>query len=94
MGQILYAESELLLQVYTDDPWSVVAGTLQEREDEIACILSLWMVLGLGVAYHKAVRGQDVVWIGIRYILRPSGVDVSVNPDLLDEVTQSIDKML
>ena len=69
LGQSLYDESELLLQIYTDDPWSVVAGTLQERDDAIACILCLWMVFGLGVAFHKAVRGRDVVWIGIRYTL-------------------------
>ena len=32
MGQSMFASFELLLQIYTDDPWSIVSGTDEERD--------------------------------------------------------------
>ena len=49
---------ELLLQIYTDDPWAIVSGDDEERDVRMCCLLSLWMVLGLGVAFHKASAAQ------------------------------------
>ena len=52
------------------------------------------MALGLGVAFHKAVRGKDVIWIGARYQLGHEQLTVSITPDLIDELSHAIAGML
>ena len=41
MGQSMFASFELLLQIYTDDPWFMVSGSDEERDVRMCCLLSL-----------------------------------------------------
>ena len=94
LGQSLFEAHELLLQIYTDDPIAAVAGDAAQRGMRMSSLMCLWMALGLGVAFHKAVRGRDVVWIGARYELFDDHLTVSVTPELIEELIASIEAML
>ena len=82
------------MQIYTDDPIGAVVGTQFDRDLRISTMLSLWMALGLGVAFHKATRGKDVIWIGARYLLGHEQLTVSITPELVDELTHTIENMM
>ena len=93
MGRLalsMFEDTEVLLQIFTDAPKAAVAGTADERDDLMACLLVLWLVLGAGVAFHKASRGRDNIWIGARFVFVPGGLQVTVKQDLLDELQAMI----
>ena len=53
-------------QLYVDDPAIAIRGTPAVRDDTIATAVLVWRLLGFKLAFHKAQRGTDVVWIGGR----------------------------
>ena len=59
------AVPEGLMHVYVDDPLTILRGT-EVRQRRLACMISVaWMLLGIPMAFHKAVLAKAVVWIGV-----------------------------
>ena len=94
LAQSLFHPDELRLQVYTDDPLAVVSGTKQQRDRLMTILLCTWMILGLKVAFHKATRGQDTVWIGARLLLQPRGITVTASEEMVKDITGLVREML
>ena len=58
------------LQCYMDDPYFLLRGTKTAR-DKILTFLCLHIAtVGITMAWHKAVRGPDLEWIGVLFQLR------------------------
>ena len=83
------------LQVYVDDPWSVVRGTLMQRDRAIALMILTWRVLGVRLAFSKARRGLTIDWIGANLrILDPMTVRASIMENRVSEVKHLTSCML
>jgi hypothetical protein len=55
----------LRLQVYVDDPWSVVLGDKRTRDRSIAKLVLIFRILGFPLAFSKGKRGKSLIWIGV-----------------------------
>ena len=56
-------------QVYLDDSFWMLQGTLQERNTALAFILYTMAALGLEVSIKKGERGAQVTWAGLHFRL-------------------------
>ena len=93
ISQSLFLEDELRLSIYTDDPIAVVKGRRSSRNHFIGILVLLWRALGLRLAFHKAARGSEVVWVGYRLKVSTEQVVISVKDELLQEIKQMIQKL-
>ena len=81
---------EAMLQVYVDDPLAVIRGN-QKRQKRIACMIATaWMVLGIPMAFHKAVFSSSLVWIGVSLQVTPNDVIVEVPESKVNELLSLI----
>ena len=84
--QALFSADAVRLQCYVDDPIGILQGSRSDRDRNLAIIVVLWLCLGFPLAFHKAQRGQTVVWIGVSLSLKDKHLEVSLKQDLLDEL--------
>ena len=77
---------EGLMQVYVDDPLAVLMGTKQRRSRLAAMIAVAWMLLGIPMAFHKAVLAETVVWIGVTIAVTNDEVTVEVTESKVQEI--------
>ena len=69
---------EARVQVYVDDPLFTLRGTA-ERVRRLAAVVSLaWMIMGVPMAFHKAVMKPGLTWIGISLTVTETAVEVEV----------------
>ena len=71
---------EARIQLYVDDPAIAVRGTKQERDEIIAITVLIWLILGFKLAFPKAQRGTDLIWIGGQIQITHEAVIVSIPP--------------
>ncbi len=69
-----YAEDEMGLQLYLDDPFFVLIGKLAQREELLALFLRVLLAFRVNVASRKSLRpgGPDsgsITWIGVTFTL-------------------------
>ena len=58
------------IQCYVDDPILIACHTSRVERTRVFFRASLlWSVLGFNMAWHKASRGIDISWIGVRMLL-------------------------
>ena len=69
MSQAFFRGHEAQHQVYLDDGLWMLQGELEERNSNLALILTTAAALGLKVALNKGERGPQTQWIGIRFAL-------------------------
>ena len=81
-------------QLYVDDPAIAIRGTPAFRDDTIATAVLVWRLLGFKLAFHKAQRGTDVVWIGGRLKISEDKVVVSIPESKLQEFLSIVDELL
>ena len=89
LGQALFREWELRLQIYIDDPCGPVRGTRVVRDRNMTTLLVFWAALGLPIAWHKAERGQSTEWIGAEFSIASRDIPNAQLPN----VTQSDRKL-
>jgi hypothetical protein len=63
-GQSLFETTELCLELFVDDPWSIWAGTRAKRRRNMVVLLLWWVCVGLDLAWKKLELGRRVRWIG------------------------------
>ena len=81
---------EAMLQIYVDDPLAVLLGT-DVRHKRLACMISTaWMVLGVPMAFHKAILSNNTTWIGVNIQTNETEVMVDVPEDKVMELKQLI----
>ena len=81
---------EAMLQIYVDDPLAVLLGT-DARQKRLACLIATaWMVLGVPLAFHKAILSSHTMWIGININVSENEVMVEVPADKVSELKQLI----
>ena len=69
MSQSFFRGHEAQHQVYLDDGLWMLQGELEERNSNLALILTTAAALGLKVALNKGERGPQTQWIGIKFAL-------------------------
>ena len=81
---------EAMLQIYVDDPLAVLLGT-EPRQKRLACLISTaWMILGVPMAFHKAILSNHTMWIGININVNESEVMVEVPAEKVAELKKLI----
>ena len=77
---------ECRLEIYVDDPFAIARGTPQRRRIIFGKLTAAWLVMGLPLAFRKAVRGMDVPWIGVQFIIQSGQVVATIPAEKLSEV--------
>ena len=96
MSQGCFPPEELRLQIYADDPCSVVRGAPSRRTRIVATILMLWRVMGYSLAFHKGQLGRDLSWIGYQLKLTEDYIEVAIKDSFMKEFltsTQQLNKV-
>ena len=91
-GQSLFTAEEARIQVYVDDPWTIWRGSEEERAKNLGLLLLWWRVLGPPISWRKIQVGREVRWIGVQIALARGGVDLTIDPDFLDDLNLDIIK--
>ena len=82
------------MQVYVDDPLAILKGT-DMRRSRLASVISVaWMLLGIPMAFHKAVLSSTVVWIGVSLAVHRNEVVVEVTETKVQELLQLISEAM
>eukprot|EP00435_Cladocopium_sp_Y103_P017442 s3998_g4.t1 len=85
---------EGMMQVHVDDPLTVLKGS-EHRHRRLACMVSVaWMLLGIPMAFHKAVLASAAVWIGVSLEVTGREVRVEVTEAKVTELLQLISEAL
>ena len=83
------------LQVYVDDPWAVVCGTVAQRDRSMALMILTWRIIGVRLAFSKARRGAVVDWIGASLFIKDRVTVVAkIMENRVSEVKHLTEKML
>ena len=65
-------------QLYVDDPAIAISGTQEFKDDIVATAVLIWTLLGFRLAFHKAQRGNSIIWIGAQINIERDRVTVSI----------------
>eukprot|EP00435_Cladocopium_sp_Y103_P041892 s1776_g11.t1 len=85
---------EGMMQVYVDDPLTVLKGN-ECRQKRLACMISVaWMLLGVPMAFHKAILSRAAVWIGVSLEVTDDEVIVEVTEAKVAELLHLISEAL
>ena len=85
---------EGMLQVYVDDPLAILKGT-DKRLRRLVCIISaVWMILGIPMAFHKAVMSHTVTWIGVTIEVTATDITVEVTSAKVTELISLLKESL
>ena len=68
-GQSLFVTSELIVEIYVDDPWILLRGSPEVRKRNAVILFLWWQAMGPKLAFHKTERGRKVQWIGAEITL-------------------------
>ena len=94
LTQSVFGDQRYRLQIYVDDPCICVMGNSTQRDEMMAATILLWAGFGIRLAYRKAARGMQVVWIGAELTAQNQNkttaqVQVRAKPEIIEEVHQS-----
>jgi hypothetical protein len=85
---------EGMIQVYVDDPLAILKGS-KTRQKRLACLIaSAWMILGIPMAFHKAVMSKSVTWIGVTIEANDSEIVVEVTAAKVAELQMLVRESL
>ena len=88
------ATQEARMQIYVDDPLTIIRGN-SDRTKRLATISILgWTVLGFPLAFHKAVMSPTLIWVGVKLQMSHSHVRVEVPESKVQELISMIDGCL
>lgn len=73
-------------QVYLDDAIWVLQGTLEERNECLAFILTAMAALGFNIPLKKGERSTIVTWIGIKINLTPGHIIISLPEKFIQDL--------
>lgn len=80
------AHQEARMQIYVDDPLTIMRGT-EDRTKRLAAISILgWTILGFPLAFHKAVWAPALTWVGVKLQLTVDQVRVVVPESKVQEL--------
>ena len=91
-GPCLHRRSyqEARMQVYVDDPLTLIRGT-EARTKRLATVSILgWTLLGFPLAFHKAVMSPTLTWVGVKLQLSRDKVTVEVPESKVSELQSLI----
>ena len=88
MLQSLVNGSEAQHQVYLDDSFWTLQGTLRERNSVLAMILTTMAALGFRVALNKGERSSQIEWIGIRFTITEDVVIMTIPDKFANELVE------
>lgn len=74
------------METYVDDPWLAVKGNQSEIQKIMSTVLINWELMGFPIAYHKALCGTSLTWIGMCINITQTGVEVSIPEDKIREI--------
>ena len=97
LTQALHSDQHLRLQLYVDDPILGIRGTEDERNRRMAMTILFWEVVGVRLAYKKASRGTEVVWIGAKLSIhdqanKEARVEIRAKEEIVQEVRDMTNK--
>ena len=85
---------EGILQVYVDDPLALLLGT-EKRTNRLACMVMVsWLLMGLPLAFHKAVLSNLVTWIGVDLGVKANSIWVEVPQTKVAELITIVSEIL
>ena len=80
-------------QVYLDDSFWMLQGSLRKRATTLAAILMTMLALGAKLSLGKGCRSRTVDWIGVRFtLIDEDTVMLSLPERFLEEMTQLLMK--
>ena len=85
---------EARMQIYVDDPLTVIRGT-EDRTKRLAVISILgWTLLGFPLAFHKAVMSPTLRWVGVKLQMSRDQIQVEVPESKVQELRVLIDECM
>ena len=88
------ATQESRMQIYVDDPLTIIRGS-PERTKRLATVsILVWTMLGFPLAFHKAVMSPTLTWVGVKLQLTPTDVRVEVPESKVQELLAMINDCL
>ena len=88
MLQSLVNGAEAQHQVYLDDSFWVLQGTLKERNSVLAMILTTMAALGFRVALNKGERSSQIQWIGVRFTITEEVIIMTIPDKFTNELIE------
>ena len=90
LSQSLFGDSEARINIYTDDPCTVLRGSRREIRSNITMLTLLWRVLGWSLSYHKGQWGKVVDWIGFHLAITPSSVEATIKEGFMNDYRKMV----
>ena len=59
-GQSLFDPTEMAMEIFVDDPWTVWSGSRSTRRRNMVALLLWWIIIGLDLAWQKLQVGKDL----------------------------------
>ena len=88
MTQGLMSSTGARVQIYTDDPCTVMKGSESEVKRHIAAMTLFWLVLGWGLSFHKGQWGKQIEWIGFQFLIDEDGVEAKIKGSSMKDFTR------
>ena len=82
------------LQTYVDDPILGLQGTSAERRRMAVKLITFFLIMGIGLAFHKAQLPSKVVWVGVELEATPWEIIASIPQEKLTDHDTIIQEML
>ena len=89
-----HAHQESRMQIYVDDPLTIIRGNAARTKRLAALSIVGWTVLGFPLAFHKAVMAPTLTWVGVKLQLTSDQVRVEVPESKVQELLTLIDGCL
>jgi len=89
MGQSLRAPGYLRVKPYVDDPVIAARGTSVERNGSSTMVLLTWQALGVDLAWNRAQRGLEAMWMSASIKISKHIVTAAVKAELFDVIRDS-----
>ena len=82
------------VQIYTDDPCTVIRGTVTSVKHVISCMVMLWLILGRGLSFHKGRWGKTVDWIGYSITTDEECITVAIKEGFMNDYRKEVATLL
>ena len=88
------ASPETRSHLYVDDPALAIRSTQEFRDDAVAITVLIWSLLGFKMAFDRAQRATEVIWIGGHIRILDDRVIVSIPEEKCQEFLKIVNEIL
>ena len=93
MTQAMIESTGARVQIYTDDPCSVLRGSRCNLRKQIAAMTLSWLCLGWKLSFHKGRWGVEVDWIGFDFKIMRDKVEAMIKEAFMRDFARGVQKL-